>query len=223
MEWAFLVSVEPIFKKFLCFFQSEGPLIHLLHHTMCELLKSLMGRFLKTHVLGEKEGKHLLTIDYSKPDNQLSMSQMEVGEKLDQLCPSCLMTNRRALLGMKQFYVDATNYLIGHLSSDNKLLRDVSFLHSVRWDSKHEAQAIRRLAVMMPTLSEEVALITDEWKAYQAGQVDEESATTRAYHYWADVFQEKSLQGQCKYSVLQKLVEGLLCLAHGNADVEKRR
>ena len=84
---------------------------------------------------------------------------------------------------MKQFYVDATNYLIGHLSSDNKLLRDVSFLHPVRWDSKHGTQAIRRLAVMMPTLSEEVALVTDEWKAYQAGQVDEESATRRAYHY----------------------------------------
>ena len=83
VQLAFLVSVEPIFKKFLhvCFLQSEGPLIHLLRHTMCELLKSLMGRFLKTHVLGEKEGKHLLTIDYSKPDNQLSMSQMEVGEK----------------------------------------------------------------------------------------------------------------------------------------------
>lgn len=81
VQLAFLVSVEPIFKKFLCFFQSEGPLIHLLHHTMCEVLKSLMGRFLKTQVLADKEGKHLLAIDYSKPDNQLSMSQMEVGEK----------------------------------------------------------------------------------------------------------------------------------------------
>lgn len=75
---------------------------------------------------------------------------------------------------------------------------------------------------MMPTLSEEeVALVTDEWKVYQAGQVDEESTTRRVDHYWADVFQEKSLQGECKYSVLQKLVKGLLCLAHGNADVER--
>ena len=122
---------------------------------------------------------------------------------------------------MKQFYVDTTKYLIGHLPLDNKLLRDASFLHPVLWDSKHGAQAIRRLAVMMPTLSEEVALVTDEWKVYLAGQVDEESATRRAYHYWADVFQEKSLQGQCKYSVLQKLVEGLFRLAHGNADVER--
>ena len=75
---------------------------------------------------------------------------------------------------------------------------------------------------MMPTLSEEeVALVTDEWKVYQAGQVDEESATRRVDHYWADVFQEKSLQGEWKYSVLQKLEKGLLCLAHGNADVER--
>ena len=32
---------------------------------------------------------------------------------------------------------------------------------------------------------------------------------------------DKSLQGEWKYSVVQKLVKGLLCLAHGNADVER--
>ena len=75
---------------------------------------------------------------------------------------------------------------------------------------------------MMPTLSEEeVALVTDEWKVYQAEQVDEECATRRVDHYWADVFQEKSLQGEWKYSVLQNLVKGLLCLAHDSADVER--
>ena len=101
-------------------------------------------------------------------------------------------------------------------------MRDVSFLHPVLRDSKHGAQAIRRLAVMMPTLSEEeVALVTDEWKVYQAEQVDEECATRRVDHYWADVFQEKSLQGEWKYSVLQNLVKGLLCLAHDSADVER--
>ena len=35
----FLVSVEPVFKTFLCFFQNEGPLIHLLCDAMCEMLK----------------------------------------------------------------------------------------------------------------------------------------------------------------------------------------
>ena len=87
MQFAFLVFVEPILKTFLCFFQSEEPLIHPLCHTMCELLKSLMGRFLVTQVLADKEEKHVLAIDYSKPDNQLSMSQMEVGEKTRSALP----------------------------------------------------------------------------------------------------------------------------------------
>ena len=81
------------------------------------------------------------------------------------------------------------------------------------------AQAIRRIAVMMPTVSEEVSLVTDEWKVYQAGDTD--STTRRVDHYWAEVFKEKSLQGEFKYSILQKLIKSLLSLAHGNADVER--
>ena len=48
------MSVEPIFKKFLCFFQSEGPLIHLLRGAMCELVKSLMGWFIKSQIFKDK-------------------------------------------------------------------------------------------------------------------------------------------------------------------------
>ena len=91
--------------------------------------------------------------------------------------------------------------------------------------SEHGAQAIRRLAVMMPTISqEEVGLIADEWNVYIAGAVDTDDtdcAEERVNHYWANVFQEKSHQGKFKYSILQRLVKSLLSLAHGNADVER--
>ena len=53
-QLAFLLSVEPIFKKFLYFFQSEGPLIHLLRDQMCELLKSVMHRFLKSQAIKDR-------------------------------------------------------------------------------------------------------------------------------------------------------------------------
>ena len=73
--------MEQVFKKFLCFFQSKGPLyFHLLRYEMCKLLKSPMGRFLNSQVLKETEGKHLLTVEYSKSDNLLSNSQIELGE-----------------------------------------------------------------------------------------------------------------------------------------------
>ena len=88
-QLAFL-SVEPLFKKFLSFFQSEGPFVHLLQDAMCELLRSLMGHFVKNQVLDDKEGKPLLAVEYSKLDNQLPIAQMEVGEKT---CSA--VTNRR--------------------------------------------------------------------------------------------------------------------------------
>ena len=122
---AFVLSMELIFKKFLCFFQSEGPLINLLRYKMCKLLKLLMDCFLK-----ETEGNHLLTVEYSKSDNLPSNSQIEVGENT-RFVLSKLTTDQQnvALTGMKQFYVETTKYLINHLPTDNKLLRDVSFLH----------------------------------------------------------------------------------------------
>ena len=142
---------------------------------------------------------------------------MEVGEKTRSALSKLSSDQQKIpLQGMKQFYADTTKYL-GHLPIDNKLLRDVSFLHSHLRKSDHGAQAIRRIAVMMPTVSEEeVSLVTDEWKVYQAGDTD-----SRVDHYWAVVFKEKSLQGEFKYSILQKLIKSLLSLAHGNADVER--
>ena len=80
-QLAFLVAGEPIFEKCLCFFQNEGPLIHRLRDQMCELLKSVMHRFLKSQAINDEEGKHLLTVEYFKPDIQFSFTQIEVGEK----------------------------------------------------------------------------------------------------------------------------------------------
>ena len=56
-QLAFLLSMEPVFKKFP--------------------LKILMDRLLKSQVLKETEGKHLLIVEYSKSDNLLSNSQIE--------------------------------------------------------------------------------------------------------------------------------------------------
>lgn len=182
----------------------------------------MMHRFLKSQAIKDKEGKHLLTVEYFKPDNQLAFSQIEVGEETRTALSKLTNDQQKiALKGMKQFYLDTTKYLIDHLPIDNKLLRDIAFLHPLLRDSQHGAQAIRRLAAMMPTISEEeVCLVTDEWKVYQEGG-DGDSTTHRIDHYWASVFQEKSTQGRFKCSVRQKLVKSLLSLAHGNADVER--
>ena len=117
---AFLLSMEPVFKKFLCFFQNEGPLIHLLRYEIYEQLKSLMDHFLKRQVFKQTEGKHLLTVEYSKPDNLLSNSQLE-GDENNCSALSKLTTDQQkvALTGTKQ------SFLCGDYKVPDQLLRDV--------------------------------------------------------------------------------------------------
>ena len=52
----FLRSVAGIFTEFLAFFQREEPLIHLLYDWMCELVRKIMGRFVKRSAFHGKAG-----------------------------------------------------------------------------------------------------------------------------------------------------------------------
>ena len=40
-----------------------------------------MGRFVKSQIFKDKVGNHLLTVEFTKQENQLPISKMEVGEK----------------------------------------------------------------------------------------------------------------------------------------------
>ena len=95
--------------------------------------------------------------------------------------------------------MDTMTYLVKHLPIDSKHLRDVSFLHPQLRKNDHGIEAVHRIAVMLPTVSdEEVALITDEWKVLQSGDevvdTSQRDTSQRVDHYWASVFQEKSSQ-----------------------------
>ena len=81
------------------------------------------------------------------------------------------------------------------------------YVHRQLGKNDHGIESVRRIAVMLPTVSDEqVALITDEWKMLQSG--DEVVDTSqRVDHYWASVFQEKTSQDQFRYSILAKLVK----------------
>ena len=77
-----------------------------------------MGRFQKNQVLKETERKHLLTEEYSKSDNLLSNSQIELGEHIRSALSNWITDQQRvALTGMKQFYMylETAKYLINHL------------------------------------------------------------------------------------------------------------
>ena len=76
-----------------------------------------MHRFLKSQAINDKERKHLLAVEYFKPDIQLSFTQIEVGEKTRTALFKLTTDQQKiALKGMKQFYLDTIKYLIDHLT-----------------------------------------------------------------------------------------------------------
>ena len=80
---------------------------------------------------------------------------------------------------------------------------------------------------------DDVGRLTDEWKIYQGQDIPEDCYITghqgdvsniyrRVYHYWRRVFETQNSTGSPRYYVLPKFVKAVLCLTHGNADVERR-
>ena len=66
-----------------------------------------MGQFLKSQVLKETEGKHLLTVEYFKSD-KLSNSEIEVGENTCSAL-SKLITNQQKVALTSIFYAKLLN------------------------------------------------------------------------------------------------------------------
>ena len=77
----FLKSIKPVFDRFLQMFQIEGPLIHILHQAMLDLLKQVMSRFLKQSVVKERLVNELLKVDSKNMDFQLKDDELDVGNE----------------------------------------------------------------------------------------------------------------------------------------------
>ena len=78
---ALLVSVAPIFTKFLKKFQAEGPLVHILFTEMKETLESVILRFIKRKSIDGKTAKDVLKLDVTDKDILLPLKSVEVGEE----------------------------------------------------------------------------------------------------------------------------------------------
>jgi hypothetical protein len=75
-----LYLCENIFDRFLTYFQSEEPLIHLLYHEMTELLRNVLLSFLKPDVIQHKSGQELVNISFDQASLWRSEKEIRIGE-----------------------------------------------------------------------------------------------------------------------------------------------
>lgn len=75
-----LFLCETIFDRFLTWFQQEGPLIHLLHHELSELYRSVLLHFLKSDYVTNQGDQGLSNLDFKLNEQQLAITHIRIGE-----------------------------------------------------------------------------------------------------------------------------------------------
>ena len=77
VEIEFLITVKPLFDEFMTKFQKEEPMIHLFYPSCEKLLKTVMGRLLKSKAYTDKNGTALMEVDVDDCKLQLSTDQFK--------------------------------------------------------------------------------------------------------------------------------------------------
>ena len=172
IQMNFLISLEPLYDRFLKLFQREDPLIHILYSEMKDLLKAFMLRFLmSSDVSVQNTGRKLLEVDIEEKDSQLS--DMEIGQSTKSLLDKKKDIAKTELMNMRKFYRTVTQFLQKRLPLNNEILRDITCLHPSMQKSESVSKRIKNIALKVPQiiLESQVAQVTDEWKLYSLQEI----------------------------------------------------
>ncbi|CAF1285320.1 unnamed protein product [Didymodactylos carnosus] len=108
-----LYVTKNLFYRYLTWFQSEGPLIHLLYGQCSELLKAEFLSFVKQEIIGNRTGKELLSIAYDLQANQLLDSPVQIGESTRKSLTKLSFEDRKTFFtDVRSFYYYLAKELI---------------------------------------------------------------------------------------------------------------
>lgn len=224
----FIVGVGPLFEPFLRQFQKKEPLIHLLYSESCDLLRSVMLRFIKFDAVGEVSGHKLGKLDVHDVQNLMDLESMEIGADTEKTLSSLDKSKQKIQrIEMQKFYQCVTSYLQTRLPLYDSIVKSVQCLHPEVRMQERAQKLVRDLCSALPTFEDsDISKVTDEWKIYRAEDIDDDKiyhdgTLIRVDHFWNYVLNKKNASGGLKYQFLRKVVLTSLCIPHGNADVER--
>ena len=125
---------------------------------------------------------------------------------------------------MKNFLVAVSGYLQKKLPLKDKFLISAACLHPVNRKKHSSGRNIDYLASLFPHVvkEEEISKISDEWIMYESDdKVGKIGDHNRVDHWWRSIFKMKTLIGERKYPIMEKLIKSVLSLHHGNSAVER--
>lgn len=239
----FVKSVGLNVTDFLTKFQKEGPLIHLLHAELCDMLLRLLQKFMTNDALADHQDRTLLIVNVKDTSKCLSLDQINIGHeartslnRVKSGLPSGVL--QTFYLDARSFYQSVTAYMQGHLPLNNSLVKNLQCLHpptSRDCDDqviKDVARALKHTGISGDILDR----LGEEWMAYKSDPEITESMYVQSKsendgvlnvvykgidEYWTCVSQLTRPDGEPKFPLLVKVARVGLLLSHGNSDVER--
>ena len=177
VEIQFLKSAMVIFTRITRLFQSETPLIPILHDELSTLVSTLMRRFLKPEVVGKKTGASLYDIEINDSRNHLTKADIgqEAAATLNRLLSRGKISQRDYVefyARSQKFYARCVSLLLKSLPLKNTILRDLQVLHPLSRQAQWSTDAVKRLAFAIKLIPrEKVDQMVDEWRQFRAEEL----------------------------------------------------
>ena len=150
-----------------------------------------------------------------------------------------VVMRKRALLSWKwRGWVSVTLWQWGTLSKTCLLttignMGNITIIHPLMRDQPETGRQVNKLCSLVPQVipEDEVDTVVTRWMLYTDQEIprkwfiheDTPAKTTynRINHYWHKVLSINNTAGNLTFGKLGTLVRSFLCIAHGNADVER--
>ena len=214
-------------------FQTDGPMVHLIHHELKSLVRGTMERFVKEAMIGASgkfSTKSLINVDLTKQENLLTLDKMDVGDGVRDILKKCKPSCRNEnLKNMQAAFIAMALYFVENLPLTSQLLNDVMCLSPLLRKKSPPAHMCRIAKHIPHVISEDsISLLRGEWSLYQTDDeiqkswfVENDGSYKRLDHYFAKVFELKTPSGSRRYEYMRNVVKTCCSLQNGNAAVER--
>ena len=226
LYFLFLNEVLPLFNRFNQLFQSERPLLHVLHSEFIVLYKKFLLKFIQEKVV-EAHGHKILELDVEDESIQLSNDQLFIGTATRDFIES---NDEIELHHLIPFFNNCRKYFVASVLEmrkrcplDNRLLKLIAFIDP-RQCKQLQYSNLLQIAQQFPNVikEEEIEHLKDEVEDFKLQTFEDVFLRQGPYIFWNSVSKlEDPVSGDLRYSVLPRLAKALLILPHGNADTER--
>lgn len=226
-ELKFVINSSKMFSNFVNKFQSNEPLIHVIHDEVKSLLVNISIRFCQVKTC-ENIKNDLYDDDTLSVNNLLPLEDYRsiLGQEISDILEKDAKDKTEIPIfthKARKHYKACFEYIVKRIPvfQEDSLFKATRSINP-KLIKESNTTDILKLSKYVPNFTKFTDL-EDEWKVLKL-EVDNFSHLVekkRCDHFWREIFDLKSSSGNEKFPTLKLVIQTILCLSHGNAEVER--